>query len=127
MKLYPGQEAEYERRHNELQRAYNASQPEPMQRHETAAEYIEIIAALLKIRGVSVELCGSWLWVTGDTRANKDALKAAGCKWASKKMMWYWHPGEYQRHGKKPMSMDYIRTKYGSQVYGRADAEITPA
>ena len=119
--------AEYEKRHNELQAAYNATAPEDKQKHETAEEYITIIEKLMKIKGIAVELCGSWLWISGETRANKDALKAAGCLWAAKKNMWYWHPGDYKRHGRSAMSMTHIRTKYGSQIIGRSDADLATA
>lgn len=52
---------------------------------ETAEEFRAIIEALLKLDGLTVELCGSWLWIGGNTRENKDALKAAGCRWSSSK------------------------------------------
>src|SRR5688572_5980750 len=35
--------------------------------------------------GLDVELMGLWVWVTGPTKANKEALKAQGFKWAPKK------------------------------------------
>ena len=119
--------AEYERAHERLQNAWNATAPEEKQKHETAAEYITIIAKLMKIRGIEVELCGSWLWISGDTRANKDALKAAGCLWAAKKAMWYWHPGDYHRKGGHTMSMDHIRTKYGSTRIGGSKDDLATA
>ena len=119
--------AEYEKAHDALQKAYNATAPEDMQKHETAAEYITIIEKLMRIKGISVELCGSWLWISGDTRNVKDALKAAGCKWAAKKAMWYWHPGDYRRKGHTAMPMSHIRTKYGSQLIGRGDTELATA
>jgi len=36
--------------------------------------------------GLTIEICGSWIWVSGDTRPHKDTLKNAGFKWASKKI-----------------------------------------
>ena len=85
---------------------------------ETAADFIEIISKLLSMDGLIVELCGRWLWISGNTMRHKEALKAAGCKWASKKKMWSWH---YLEDGafrsRKPISMDAIRFKYGSTAF----------
>jgi len=85
---------------------------------ETPAEFRDIVAALLKLDGLTVELCGSWLWIGGDTRTHKDALKAAGCSWAPKKQLWSWHhkeDGSPFFRGKR--SMAEIRYKYGSQTF----------
>ncbi len=87
---------------------------------ETAADFINIISSLMKIRGITVEIVGSWVWCSGDTRPVKDDLKAAGMHWASKKQMWYWHSGEYHR-GRGTEDMDTIRRKYGSRVVSRRD------
>ena len=79
---------------------------------------INNINALVKIPGLIVELCGCWLWISGDTKPNKEALKAAGCRWSSSKKMWYWRhqeDGAHWSHGKKSMSQ--LRMKYGSQTF----------
>lgn len=77
--------AEYERLHERLKAQHNAEADEYHQTTETAAEFIEIINALIKLSGLVVELCGSWLWIGGETKAHKDELKAMGCRWSQKK------------------------------------------
>lgn len=78
--------------------------------------YMKIIDLLVHLANIDIELCGGWLWLTGDTKAVKDQLKACGCYWAPKKKMWYWRPSDYScRHNRKNRSMEYIRGKYGSQ------------
>ena len=64
--------------------------------------------------GIKSELCGTWLWLSGETRQYKTELKEAGFKWASKKKQWYWSPGGFRKRGKKVLSMNEIRSKYGS-------------
>ena len=93
---------------------------------ETAEEFRDILGILLHLDGLEVELCGCWLWISGDTKANKDALKAAGCRWSNGKKMWYWrHPEDAQRYHKgHKYSIDDIRTKYGSQVFDAGDAQL---
>ena len=106
---------QYEAAFNQLKNG--AAADGEKQTSETAGEFIAIINALVRLRGITVELCGSWLWISGDTRPVKDDLKAAGCKWAAKKSMWYWHPSDaapIRRH--RSTSMAEIRGKYGSRV-----------
>lgn len=82
---------------------------------ETAREFMDIIEKLMKMQGVTVEICGSWIWCTGNTKEHKEELKALGFKWASQKKAWAFHygPAHFSRSGEK--SMDWIRAKYGSQ------------
>ena len=92
---------------------------------EVAEDFRKIIDALMKLDGIEIELCGSWLWISGDTFAVKDELKAAGCRWQRKKQKWYWHPPEARTgYSKRAASMSHIRAKYGSQlIKGKDDAK----
>lgn len=83
---------------------------------ETPEEFRNIIIELLKLPGLDIELCGSWLWITGNTIQHKDALKALGLKWSANKKSWYWHHAEdgYRHYGRRSYSMEHIRGKYGS-------------
>ena len=49
---------------------------------ESAGDFVAIIDALLRLDGLEIELCGRWLWIGGNTRQHKEALKAAGCRWS---------------------------------------------
>ncbi len=81
-------------------------------------ELREVIERLVVIQGISIELCGTWVWITGDTRPVKDALKSIGCFWARKKAAWYWRSKENRNTGKgKSLSMDKIRARHGSKVF----------
>lgn len=78
--------------------------------------YMRIIDLLVHLANIDIELCGGWLWLTGDTKSVKEQLKACGCHWAPKKKMWYWRPSDYScRYNRHVHSMEYIRGKYGSQ------------
>jgi len=93
--------------------------------NESPEDFINIISALLRMDGIIVELCGRWLWISGDTKKHKDGLKAAGCRWCSNKKLWSWHyPEDATKRSRKKVSMDYIRDKYGSQTFtGKRDPE----
>lgn len=63
--------------------------------------------------GLTIEICGSWIWVSGDTRPHREVLKAAGYRWAPKKLMWSFCGGE-RTTSRGKFSMDDIRTRHGS-------------
>lgn len=110
--------AEYDELHEVLKKAHNQQADEFHQTTETAEEFREIIEKLLRMHGLEVELCGSWLWIGGNTREHKDELKAAGCRWSSNKKLWYWHHAEEGRRWHKgSATMNQIRNKYGSQTF----------
>ena len=101
-----------------------AEQPESRTKvtTETPEEFRSVVDALFRIEGIEVELCGSWLWVSGDTYQNREALKACGCLWSRSKQRWYWRHAEddcWWSRGKT--SMQEIRHKYGSEWLERAD------
>ena len=81
---------------------------------EVPEEFMAVVMAVVNLPGLMVELVGTWLWITGNTYIHKDALKAAGFRWASKKSAWYWHPAD-AGCGRGKKSLDQIRAKYGSQ------------
>lgn len=87
---------------------------------ELSGDLADVAAILCSLPGVIVELCGRWLWVSGDTYAHRKEIKEAGCKWASKKKMWYFHEGEYTRRG-GPVEMSSIRMKYGTATVNIGD------
>lgn len=90
---------------------------------ETPEAYASIIEALLKMPGLLIELCGSWLWITGNTIQHKDSLKALGFKYASNKKAWYYHEGEYHKRSKNKKSMQDIRNMYGSEQFATQTSE----
>jgi hypothetical protein len=85
-----------------------------MSNNELRAEAVAKAAALARVPGIRVEVCGFWVWVTGETRSVRDQLKAAGCRWASRKGAWYWRNRAVSSGGHRPMPLDYIRARYGS-------------
>ncbi|MFA7083907.1 MAG: hypothetical protein WC141_05165 [Arcobacteraceae bacterium] len=77
-------------------------------------ELEKIISLILHFENIVIELVGSWIWVSGDTKEIKDKLKELGFKWASKKKMWFY--GEMKGRNPKEKSLDDIKSKYGSQT-----------
>ena len=123
--------AAYESRFEILKRKQNAEaaadvtgKTRPV--NEMPEEFRIVIEKLLSIPDIIIELCGNWVWVSGETKAHKEEIKAAGCFWTKKKGMWYWRCAKDAHHGKSNASMADIRRKYGSERIAsdgrRADA-----
>lgn len=92
---------------------------------ETPEQYRDIISALIKMHGVEIELCGSWLWMTGETMKYKEELKALGCLWSANKRAWYYN-GDSRKSKKRAhcKSMDEIRSAWGSEkIAGKAEKQ----
>lgn len=83
---------------------------------ETPEEFKNIINALINLEGINIELCGSWLWLTGNTREHKEVLKGLHFKWSKSKCAWYYHTSDYRKLSRKTYSLDEIRDLYGSET-----------
>ena len=77
-------------------------------------ELEKIISLILHFENITIELVGSWIWVSGDTKEIKDKLKEIGFKWASKKRMWFY--GEMKGRNPHEKSLEEIKAKYGSET-----------
>lgn len=85
---------------------------------ENSADYGDVLNAALNaivdLPDLEIEVCGSWVWVTGDTKTHKEVLKEVGFKWAKKKKAWYYRPAEYKSKNRGSWDMDKIRDNHGS-------------
>lgn len=74
----------------------------------------EMLNKIIGFDGITIEIIGNWIWVSGNTYNYKNELKESGFKWASQKKMWYWKSEVYQKKSRKTLSMNDIRNYYGS-------------
>lgn len=81
---------------------------------EEFIKYPEIINQIIGLEGISIELIGNWIWLSGNTYPYRSQLKQIGLFFASKKVMWYYRPADYKSTNKSPKTIDYIRQKYGT-------------
>ncbi len=85
---------------------------ESVEAEDMGEELNAALNAIIEL-GLDIEICGSWIWVSGDTRPHREVLKAAGYRWAPKKLMWSFCGGE-RTSSRGKYSMDDIRSKHGS-------------
>jgi hypothetical protein len=112
--------AEYDETFKMFQRNGNVKNEQEAQ--ECPHEYRNVVERIINLDGIDIELCGSWIWVGGDTFPVRAEIKAAGFKWSGKKKMWYWHKDtgrKWRKNGE--YTMDEIRATYGSQKIGSAN------
>lgn len=74
----------------------------------------EVLQKIISFANINIEIVGCWLWVDGATYEYKDTLKALGFKWAREKKKWYFHTEAFRKRSKRKLSMDDIRSYYGS-------------
>jgi len=77
----------------------------------------------LQMTSVEIEIIGRWIWIRGDTRPHRLALKKLKCRWHSKRGCWYWH-GPAGRTRYSGLSFSQLRAAYGSTF---ADETATAA
>lgn len=131
------QEINAEYAHFQSEFAYHSERTRQQQAHaegkKTSADYHNLneVAEVLRIKietalnmGLEVELCGLWVWVSGDTKLYKEELKALGFRWSPDKAAWYF-PG-VPTFNRSRHSMDEIRRIYGSQRFIRPEQDKEP-
>lgn len=97
---------------------------------ETEQEIMDALAEILRIKmDAEVWLIGKWIWVMGNTKPVKEALKQAGCRWHSKRSAWYWHNQEYRSSFNRQVDLNGLASMYGYQTFTprQADTEMTKA
>jgi len=83
---------------------------------ETPDEFKTIIEKLIHLDGIVIEICGSWLWLTGDTYQHRNTLKELRFRFSKSKTAWYYHTDGYRKSNSKVYSLDEIRDLYGSET-----------
>jgi curved DNA-binding protein CbpA len=79
-------------------------------------EINEALNKIISLQGLVIEICGAWVWVSGETKQHWQTLKEAGFQFSPPKKMVYFRPqyAKTRRYKKDGLSMDEIRIKYGA-------------
>ena len=108
--------AEYDKAFERLKNIHTTADGKKYEKqsNEAPKQFREIIEKLIRF-DITIDLVGSWIWVTGDTFTAKETLKELGFKWASKKKAWYWTA---EPSGKRSrMTLEQIKDKYGCESF----------
>ena len=88
-----------------------------------ASMYTEIIEKIINLPGLVIEICGTWIWVTGNTFANREQLAEYGFRFSRPKSAWYWRPDGYRKMSKGKYSLNRIREIYGSELVEKTEEQ----
>lgn len=82
---------------------------------EIELDLMEIIKKINHLEGITIEVLGRWIWVTGETKSVKEELKKVGFLFARKKVAWFYRKdGDKVRNTGGEWSLNKIRGEYGS-------------
>jgi hypothetical protein len=80
------------------------------------SDLIDKVNLLIKYNDLEIEILGSWLWITGNTKEHRQELKAYGFFFSGKKEAWYYRKEEdKKRRSNGDYSLDEIRERHGSK------------
>jgi hypothetical protein len=85
-------------------------------------KFPEIISQIIHF-DITIEICGNWIWLSGNTRSYSKQLKEIGFYYSPRKQMWYWRPSGWESNNHKPWDIQQIRKRYGSDVI---DVQLKP-
>jgi hypothetical protein len=110
---------EYEQAFEYFKNEYNnKAENEKKQNTERPEEFRDIINTLIKLEGLEIEICGTWLWINGNTYIYRDIIKELNFRWSKSKKKWYFYNGITESNRVKgSKTMEEIRSKYGSEVF----------
>jgi hypothetical protein len=78
-------------------------------------KFPEIISEIIHL-DITIEICGNWIWLSGNTRPYSKQLKEIGFFYSPRKQMWYWRPSGWESNNHKPWDIETIRKTFGSDV-----------
>ena len=88
-----------------------------------ADKFASIIAKFQHLEDLTVSFVGSWIWITGDTQAQKENIKAINlegynpARWARKKLAWQFSPEGIKKGFRGKKTLEQIKATYGSKSY----------
>ena len=88
---------------------------------QTAQRFMKIINQLIHFEGITIEIVGSWIWLSGNTGHYLRKIQQMGFQFSSKHKTYYLSDGESGRRGSK-FSFQQICDRYGVE---KMEAEKT--
>ncbi len=117
--------AQYREVLEKLKRKSGMVEDEVVDEMEIEQEIIDQIGKIVAIVGITIEIAGRWIWITGNTFAHRKQLKESGYFFAPKKKCWYWRSKNEKSHNRTPKPLNWIREKYGSVEFQKGEERKT--
>ena len=78
------------------------------------ADIIKVLKERVNPEGLKLEIAGKYLWLSGTTFTVREGLKQLGFRYSPDKKSWYWRAEADRSSNTKPVPIEMIREKYGS-------------
>jgi len=75
----------------------------------------------LNMNDVEIALVGVWLWLSGNTKAYKEQLKALKMRWSPKRGMWSYHQWNGRKTRFSNKSFHSIASRYGYRTFQKQE------
>ena len=84
---------------------------------EDSKEFISVIDELIKYEDIVIEIVGTWIWVSGNTKPIKETLKNLKFNWNRTRELWQRKPTDDKfRTRNSKMDDSWIKDKYGCKT-----------
>lgn len=93
---------------------YNVSETKDSDELPLTEQLAKIYDKIKYFSNITIEVAGTWFWITGNTYTYRAELKNMGFKWANKKKAWYFHEGEYKKETRRNWDLNEIRDKFSA-------------
>lgn len=100
--------SEYDRLFKIFQSGDNCTEAE---KKEVPDDFRDIINSIITFLNVDIEICGTWIWVGGETKPYASKFKELGFKWRNQKKKWSYGELTGKSRG---WDMEKIRSVHGS-------------
>lgn len=76
---------------------------------------MHIIQKLIRCEGLTIEIVGDWIWLSGATYKYLRVIKSLGFKYSTKQKRYYYTEDYSGKSGRSRLTYDQIKDKYGYQ------------
>ena len=118
-KLHPdlgGNKEEFQKMNNEYDLLFKSlkNKANKTNNNKDNDNFKDIINELIKYNELTIEIIGSWLWVSGNTYPLRDSIKKLGMLWSKGRKKWYYTADTIgtNTHYKKK-TYDELKQSYG--------------
>lgn len=108
---------EYEEKFKEVKNIFRNAEGQTYtkENNETPEEFEELLNKIIYMQGVEIDIIGSWLWLSGNTKQYKEQIKELHFRWSANKSAWYFHTGSFRKKSKTNYNLDELKEMFGNQ------------
>lgn len=87
------------------------------EKNENIDQYKDLIEQLIHFPNLDIDIVGTWVWVSGETKPIKEDLKKVGFHYSGKHYKWFYNGEEQKVNRRNKKTYDQIKEEYGCTSY----------